>query len=79
MDSSKFDKIRLADFKWVNEPKKWHIKDVDNILEVTTDENTDYWEGTYYNFHHNTGHVFGVEIKEDFTFTVSSFFSIIGC
>lgn len=77
MDSSKFDKIRLSDFKWVNEPKKWNSKDIDNILEVTTDENTDYWEGTYYNFHHNTGHVFGVDIKEDFTFTVSLFFKII--
>ncbi|XP_050555699.1 uncharacterized protein LOC118276840 [Spodoptera frugiperda] len=68
MDSSKFSEIKLSDFKWVNEPKKWRISD--KGLEVTTDEKTDYWEGTWYNFHHNTGHVYGVEIKDDFTFTV---------
>ncbi|KAJ8707951.1 hypothetical protein PYW08_010317 [Mythimna loreyi] len=70
MDSSKFNKIRLTDFKWVNEPKKWKINDKENVLEVTTEDKTDYWEGTWYNFHHNTGHVYAVEIKEDFTFTV---------
>ncbi|XP_022828618.1 regulation of enolase protein 1-like [Spodoptera litura] len=68
MDSSKYSEIKLSDFKWVNEPKKWRISDKD--LEVTTDEKTDYWEGTWYNFHHNSGHVYGVEIKDDFTFTV---------
>lgn len=69
MESSNFNKIALTDFKWINKPKKWHA--VDNILEVTTDEKTDYWQGTWYNFHHNSGHVYGIEIKDDFTFAVS--------
>ncbi|KAH9634855.1 hypothetical protein HF086_016134 [Spodoptera exigua] len=68
MDSSKYSEIKLSDYKWINEPKKWRISD--KGLEVTTDEKTDYWEGTWYNFHHNNGHVYGVQIKDDFTFEV---------
>lgn len=69
MDSSKFHQINLEHFKWINKPNEWSINNL-NVLNVTTDEKTDYWEGTWYNFHHNTGHVYGLEINGDFTFSV---------
>ncbi|XP_049882370.1 uncharacterized protein LOC126378194 [Pectinophora gossypiella] len=62
-----FENITLNDFRWVNEPSEWSLRD--NALEVTTDNNTDFWQKTYYDFHRNTGHIFGVEIVDDFTFT----------
>ncbi|KAJ2943201.1 hypothetical protein O0L34_g18911 [Tuta absoluta] len=36
---------------------------------MTTGNHTDFWQETYYNFTHNSGHIFGVEVKNDFTFT----------
>lgn len=62
------DKISLSDYKWLNEPKHWRLDG--DVLEVTTDNKTDFWQGTWYNFHFNSGHVYGVMIKDDFTFTV---------
>lgn len=66
-----FENITFSNFKWLNEPTKWNVQN--EILEFTTDNNTDFWQGTYYDFYHNSGHVFGVEIKDDFTLTVSTF------
>lgn len=70
MQASGFGKMSLSDFKWINEPAKWKL--ADEILEVTTDDKTDFWQATYYNFHFNTGHIYGVNVSDDFTFTVSS-------
>ncbi|XP_026743453.1 regulation of enolase protein 1-like [Trichoplusia ni] len=67
MESSNFGRLNLKDFKWVNEPKEWKVNG--DVLEVTTDEEGDYWQGTWYNFYHNSGHIYGVEIRDDFSFT----------
>ncbi|CAG9790154.1 unnamed protein product [Diatraea saccharalis] len=69
MESINFDKLNLKEFKWLNEPKVWCLES-NSVVQVTTDDKTDFWQGTWYNFHFNTGHVFGVEIKDDFTFEV---------
>lgn len=66
------DEIKFPDFKWLNEPKHWSL--CNDVLEVRTDNKTDFWQGTWYNFHFNTGHVYGVEITEDFTMEVRFFF-----
>ncbi|CAH0697703.1 unnamed protein product [Spodoptera exigua] len=68
MDSSKYNDINLNDFKWRNEPKNWKI--TNESLEVTTDDKSDYWQGPLGNRDHTTGHLYGIEIKDDFSFTI---------
>lgn len=70
MALAKFDNITLCDFTWLNEPSKWKV--TNNVLHLTTDNETDFWQETYYHFKHNSGHVFGVNLNENFTFTVSA-------
>lgn len=73
MQASGFGKMSLSDFTWLNEPAKWKV--TDDAVEVTTENKTDFWQGTWYNFHFNTGHIYGVDVQDDFTFTVSHRFS----
>lgn len=77
MEASSFDELNLSEMTWFNEPKTWRLNG--DILEVTTDNKTDFWQGTWYNFHFNTGHVYGVRVKDDFTLTVSKvqFISVV--
>lgn len=63
-----FHSITFDDFNWINEPKDW--KKETNTLIVKSDLNTDFWQGTYYNFHYNTGHIFALKLKDDFTMQV---------
>ncbi|XP_075987953.1 uncharacterized protein LOC142984317 [Anticarsia gemmatalis] len=65
MEASNFGRITFNDFKWLNKPGKWSA--TADTLELTTDNKTDFWQGTWYNFFHNSGHVFGVTIKDDFS------------
>lgn len=58
----------LKDFKWINEPKEWDLRE--GKLKVLTDNETDFWQSTWYGFQKHTGHVFGCNIDEDFTFQV---------
>ncbi|MFG6206100.1 DUF1349 domain-containing protein [Pseudomonas retamae] len=51
--------------QWLNEPKIWSTDGSE--LSVTTDENTDFWRGTYYGFCRHSGHFFGAKIIGDFT------------
>ncbi|CAH0598776.1 unnamed protein product [Chrysodeixis includens] len=67
MESKNFSQLKLEDFKWINEPKEWKV--TDNAVEMTTGYETDFWRETYVKFIKNDGHLFGVEIKDDFTFT----------
>ncbi|XP_026324999.1 regulation of enolase protein 1-like [Hyposmocoma kahamanoa] len=68
MGLTKLGNITLSDFTWLNKPSKWKI--TNNVLHVTTDNETDFWQETYYHFKHNNGHVFGVNLDQNFTFTV---------
>ena len=36
---------------WLNEPKVWSLED--GVLEVETDEGTDFWRETHYGFTHD--------------------------
>lgn len=65
MDSKDFNNISFSNFKWLNEPKEW--KASKELLEFSTDDKTDFWQKTLYDFAFNTGHLFGIEIREDFT------------
>ncbi|XP_050675412.1 uncharacterized protein LOC126972597 [Leptidea sinapis] len=68
MDKVSLNTITLNKFKWLNEPKKWSRNG--ETLEITTDNRTDFWQGTWYDFHFNTGHLYGVILQDDFTFEV---------
>ncbi|CAH2241874.1 jg16262 [Pararge aegeria aegeria] len=58
----------FSNFSWLNEPSEWSLSN--DVLTVKTDNKTDFWQETWYNFSVNTGHVYGLEIKEDFTMEV---------
>lgn len=53
---------------WLNKPHYAEVSD-DRIFMIS-DENTDFWEKTYYGFQHHNGHAVGAETTEDFTFQV---------
>jgi len=55
-------------FYWINEPRQW-AQDGEEI-QVITDENTDFWCNTWYGFNRFSGHVYGCEVEQDFTFQV---------
>ncbi|XP_013199208.1 uncharacterized protein LOC106142128 [Amyelois transitella] len=55
-------------FKWVNEPAEWNL--TQDILSVTTDNKTDFWQHTWYKFYPNTGHLFGKKVNGNFCFSV---------
>ncbi|CAB3247235.1 unnamed protein product [Arctia plantaginis] len=37
---------------------------------MVTNDKSDFWQGTYYDFYFNSGHVYGIELKDDFVFKV---------
>lgn len=58
----------LDDFHWINEPEQWRYEE--GKLTVTTDNQTDFWQKTWYGFERFSGHIFATEVAEDFTFQV---------
>jgi regulation of enolase protein 1 (concanavalin A-like superfamily) len=50
---------------WLNEPGRWTLSE--GVLEVVTDEATDFWRTTYYGFVRDNGHFLGVPVDGDFT------------
>ncbi|XP_032524477.2 uncharacterized protein LOC116775652 [Danaus plexippus] len=55
-------------FKWLNKPSSYKLDG--DVLIVTIDNKTDFWQETWYNFRVNTGHIFGAEIKGDFSLEI---------
>lgn len=55
----------FKNMKWLNEPSIW--KQENNVLSVTTDNETDFWRETFYGFVHNSGHFFYKKVTGDFT------------
>lgn len=68
MEASSFSSVNFSQFKWFNEPKDWSLKD--GKLTMVTNDKTDFWQGTLYDFYPNTGHLYGIELKDDFVFKV---------
>ena len=50
---------------WLNEPSDWHLEA--GVLNVTTDQKTDFWRETHYGFTRDTGHFFNFATAGDFT------------
>ena len=50
---------------WFNEPSDWHLEV--GVLNVTTDQKTDFWQETHYGFTRDTGHFFNCATAGDFT------------
>jgi regulation of enolase protein 1 (concanavalin A-like superfamily) len=54
-----------AQFKWLNEPASHH-GDVHH-LSLTTGENTDFWQQTFYGFERDNGHAYLTPVSGDFS------------
>jgi regulation of enolase protein 1 (concanavalin A-like superfamily) len=50
---------------WLNEPTDWHLEA--GVLNVTTDQKTDFWRETHYGLTRDTGHFFNYPTVGDFT------------
>lgn len=48
---------------WVNEPQVWSIEG--EVLNLTTDAETDFWRHTAYDFVHDSGHALVSDFPED--------------
>ena len=51
--------------KWLNEPREWKA-DGGNLSFVTEDQ-TDFWQATFYGFRHDNGHFHYREVDGEFT------------
>lgn len=58
---------------WVFEPKKYELKE--DIITITTDPNTDFWQRTYYGFRNDNAPALLIKTYEKyFSFTVKTNF-----
>ena len=68
--------INFNTAKWINPPHKFAISD--DVVEITTNPNTDFWQRSYYGFRNANAPALLVESDENFTFTVKVSFSYQG-
>ncbi|MBF8774057.1 DUF1349 domain-containing protein [Pseudomonas fulva] len=52
-------------FSWLNEPESWSVEN--DVLDVVTDKDTDFWRKTFYGFERDSGHFFGALTGASFT------------
>ncbi|GLS86022.1 hypothetical protein GCM10010873_09960 [Cypionkella aquatica] len=57
--------MNWQDMNWLNPPAA--VAQEAGGLLVTTGENTDFWHGTYYGFHHHNGHFLHAPAQGDFS------------
>ncbi len=50
--------------KWLNEPPNWNIQN--NIIKVTSTQNTDFWRKTCYGYIRDNGHFYYQRLTGDF-------------
>ncbi len=55
----------VKDGVWLNEPKVWSL--TGGVLDVVTDEATDFWRETLYGFTRDNGHFYGFSAGSAFT------------
>ena len=60
--------MNLTNGRWINEPKQSCIG-VD-LVEITTEPETDFWQRSYYGFRNDNAPAFLFESGQNFTFTV---------
>ncbi len=58
--------------EWLNQPKLSEISN--HSVKITTEPNTDFWQGTYYGFRNDSAHSLLLERKINFSFTVRALF-----
>lgn len=51
--------------EWLNEPKIW--KASGDTISLTTEAETDFWQSTFYGFHHDNGHCYFDKVSGNFT------------
>lgn len=56
-------------FSWLNRPRQ-QPKVENGRLQLTTDPNTDFWQGTHYEFRRDNGHCLLTSVTSDFSLTV---------
>ena len=57
----------VKSFFWLNKPKTYEIHE--DQVTMTTEENTDYWQRTYYGFRNDNAHSFVRQMNEkEFSF-----------
>lgn len=65
--------FHLKEAKWFFEPNKYQIEN--NMVTISTDPKTDFWQRTYYGFRNDNAHVlYNVTSEEFFSFTVKTQF-----
>lgn len=50
--------------KWLNEPLIWNEQN--GLIEVTSEQNTDFWRTTHYGFIRDNGHFYFEEVRGNF-------------
>lgn len=58
-------KTTLSGAEWHCAPPDWTL--TDDMLTLTTGDQTDFWQSTHYGFRRDDGHFFGREVTGDFT------------
>ena len=53
---------------WLNPPKRLTLRQ-DGTMQVTTSQETDFWQRTHYGFQADNGHFLHTPVTGDFTFT----------
>lgn len=61
--------IDYSAHRWLNPPADWSVDG--SGLRVTTGDRGDFWQGTFYGFHPDSGHFFHRRVTGDFTAEVS--------
>ncbi|WP_309083436.1 DUF1349 domain-containing protein [Chelativorans sp.] len=56
-------------FRWLNPPPRFEIGETE--IMARTRANTDFWQGTFYGFHRDSGHFYGKRVEGDFTAEVT--------
>ncbi len=59
----------LNGWHWLNPPRTWEVDD--DGLEVTTEEDTDFWVRTHYGFVRDTGHALLRPVGSEFRLTAT--------
>jgi regulation of enolase protein 1 (concanavalin A-like superfamily) len=61
--------IDIKDMTWLNPPPSAEMRE--DRLFVRSGEKTDFWQGTYYGFHRDDGHLLSLNRRGDFTAEVT--------
>jgi regulation of enolase protein 1 (concanavalin A-like superfamily) len=64
--------IDFTQANWIFKPKKYDV--TNEVVSITTQPNTDFWQRSYYGFRNDNAPSLLLESKDNFTFTVKASF-----